>query len=160
MKRRSALPESESVWNYPRPPRNEAVDWHLKVEHDNRLIAETRNGMRVLETSHPPCFYFPPDDVDFSLLQPSDSRTFCEWKGQACYWHLKTANGLIEDVCWAYPAPKQKALRNYVSFYARSVNGCFVEGERVMPRQGDFYGGWITRWVKGPFKGGPETRGW
>ena len=160
MKSESTLPDSESVWDYPRPPLIESIDWHLKVEHDNHVIAETRSGLRVLETSHPPCYYFPPDDVDFSVLQPSSTKTFCEWKGQARYWHIQTDSGLIEDACWAYPDPADERIRNCVSFYARSVNGCFVAGERVMPQQGDFYGGWITGWVKGPFKGGPGTRGW
>ena len=75
MKTKSTLPDAESVWDYPRPPLIESIDWHLKVEHDNHVIAETRSGLRVLETSHPPCYYFPPDDVDFSILQPSSTRT-------------------------------------------------------------------------------------
>ena len=127
MTTRTALPDSESVWDYPRPPRIEQIDWHLEVEHDNRTIAETRSGLRVLETSHPPCFYFPSDDVDFSVLRPSATRTFCEWKGHARYWHLETSTGLIEDACWAYPEPTDDRIRDCVSFYARSVNGCFVE---------------------------------
>ncbi|MFN2333637.1 MAG: DUF427 domain-containing protein [Wenzhouxiangellaceae bacterium] len=154
------LPESESVWDYPRPPRIEAIDWPLRVEHQGRIVAETRSGLRVLETSHPPCFYFPPLAVNFEYLQPSPSRTFCEWKGQARYWHLQSGSGVIEDACWAYPDPIDDRLRDFVSFYARKVNGCFVADERVQPQQGDFYGGWILSWVKGPFKGGPGTRSW
>jgi len=155
-----ALPESESVWDYPRPPRIERIDWPLKVVHDGRVVARTENGLRVLETSHPPCFYFPPEDVDFDLLEPSDSRTFCEWKGQARYWNIQGRNGPIKDACWAYPDPVDRSIADCVSFYARRVDECFVAGERVEPQEGDFYGGWITSWVRGPFKGGPGTRGW
>jgi uncharacterized protein (DUF427 family) len=154
------VPARESVWDYPRPPRIEAIDWHLKVEHAGRVLADTRSGVRVLETSHPPCYYFPPDDVDFARLEPSPTRTFCEWKGRARYWHLRADAGLVEDACWAYPDPADDAIRGFVSFYARSVDACFVAGERVEPQEGDFYGGWITSWVEGPFKGGPGTRGW
>ncbi|MDT8409380.1 MAG: DUF427 domain-containing protein [Wenzhouxiangellaceae bacterium] len=157
---KTELPESESVWDYPRPPRIESIDWPLKVEHDGETLAHTTSGLRILETSHPPCFYFPPEGVDFSRLQPSRTKTFCEWKGQARYWHLQSGEGLIEDACWAYPDPSDDRIRDFVSFYARKVNGCFVAGERVQPQQGDFYGGWILSWVKGPFKGGPGTRGW
>ncbi|MDT8439567.1 MAG: DUF427 domain-containing protein [Wenzhouxiangellaceae bacterium] len=155
-----AIPKTESVWDYPRPPRIEAVDWHLKVEHDGRVVAETRSGVRVLETSHPPCFYFPPADVDFSRLVPSDLRTFCEWKGQARYWHLEGNNGRIENACWVYPDASDERIKDFVSFYAGRVDACFVAGERIKPQAGDFYGGWITCWVTGPFKGGPGTRGW
>jgi len=154
------VPTSESVWDYPRPPRIEPIPWPLKVEHDGRVLAKTDSGVRVLETSHPPCFYFPPDHVDFSRLVASDTRTFCEWKGQARYWHLHGEDGLVRDVCWAYPDPVDASIRDHVSFYAGRVHACFVAGERVKPQEGDFYGGWILDWVKGPFKGGPGTRGW
>ncbi len=155
-----ALPASESVWDYPRPPRIEMINWPLKVEHEAQVLAATDSGIRVLETSHPPCFYFPPDSVDFSRLLSSDTRTFCEWKGQARYWHLQGESGLIRDACWAYPDPVDARLRDHVSFYAGRVAACFVAGERVKPQEGDFYGGWILSWVSGPFKGGPGTRGW
>ncbi len=155
-----SLPASESVWDYPRPPAIEPVAWQLAVIQDGQLLASTCEGVRVLETSHPPCFYFPPEAVDFSRLVPSATRTFCEWKGQACYWHLETAAGRVEDACWAYPDPAEPVLRDRVSFYARRVEACFVSGERVVPQEGDYYGGWILSWVTGPFKGGPGTRGW
>ena len=152
--------KQESVWDYPRPPVIERVDWHLVVEHAGRKLADSTRGVRILETSHPPCFYFPPDDVDFERLVPSPTRTFCEWKGQARYWHLKTDDGLIEDVAWTYPDPVDDMIRDFVSFYAGRVDACFVDGERVQAQEGDFYGGWILSWVRGPFKGGPGTRGW
>lgn len=156
----SKPPERESVWDYPRPPRIERIDWHLQVVQDGQVLAETRNGVRVLETSHPPCFYFPPDAVDFGRFEPSDTQTFCEWKGRARYWHLRTGAGLVRDVCWAYPDPIDDLIRDHLSFYAGRVEACFVAGQRVQPQAGDFYGGWILPWVVGPFKGGPGTRGW
>lgn len=154
------IPDSESVWDYPRPPRIERIDWHLLVEQDGQVLAETRSGVRILETSHPPCFYFPPDSVDFSRLEPSDTRTFCEWKGQARYWHLRTQDGLVRDACWAYADPVDEQIKDHLSFYAGRVDACYVAGECVQPQDGDFYGGWILAWVRGPFKGGPGTRGW
>ncbi len=160
MQYKTPIPVSESVWDYPRPPRIERIDWPLKVVHDGRTLAETRRGVRALETSHPPCFYFPPEDVDFDRLEASSSKTFCEWKGRARYWHLRSDGGRIDDACWAYPEPIDEAIRDCVSFYARRVDACYVAGEQVQPQDGDFYGGWVTRWVRGPFKGGPGTRGW
>jgi len=136
------------------------VDWHLKIEQDGLVIAETRSAVRVLETSHPPCFYLPPDDINFDRLEPSPSRTFCEWKGSARYWHLKTEDGLVNDAAWAYADPVDPIIKDHLSFYAGRVEACYVNGERVVAQEGDFYGGWILSWVKGPFKGGPGTRGW
>jgi hypothetical protein len=95
-----------------------------------------------------------------SRLEPSPTRTFCEWKGQARYWSLKTADGLVRDAAWAYSDPIDPLIKDHVSFYAGRVEACYVNGERVVPQEGDFYGGWILSWVKGPFKGGPGTRGW
>ncbi|MEN1729759.1 MAG: DUF427 domain-containing protein [Pseudomonadota bacterium] len=154
-----SIPE-ESVWDYPRPPRIERVAWTLKVEQDGEVLAASDQGVRVLETSHPPCFYLPPDSINFERLEPSPTRTFCEWKGTARYWSLKTSAGLIRDVAWGYPDPVNSLIKDHLSFYASRVDACFVEGERVVPQEGDFYGGWILSWVKGPFKGGPGTRGW
>ncbi len=154
------LPSAECVWDYPRPPKIERIDWPLRVVHQDQVLAETDQAFRVLETSHPPCYYFPANSVVFACLVPSETRTFCEWKGQARYWHLQTNEQLIEDICWAYPSPRDRRLADHVSFYAGRVDACYVAGERVQPQAGDFYGGWITSWVQGPFKGGPGTRGW
>jgi len=157
----------ESVWDYPRPPRLEKTPSALRVEHRGVVIAETRRGLRVLETSHPPVFYFPPEDVRMELLQPSEARrSFCEFKGVAAYWNLVMGDGsevvTVPDVAWSYPEPTATfaPLRHHLAFYASRVDACFVDGERVQAQAGDFYGGWITSRVRGPFKGAPGTRGW
>ena len=152
----------ESVWDYPRPPRIERNTRSLEVVHEGRTIAATRAGVRLLETSHPPCFYFPPDDVDWSQLVESATTTFCEFKGVARYWSLKTDDGRMADVAWSYPDPSadQAELAGLVSFYAGRVDACHVDGEQVQAQRGTYYGGWITANIRGPFKGGPGTFGW
>jgi uncharacterized protein (DUF427 family) len=158
-----AGPGQESVWDYPRPPRLERTDVHLRVELGGRVIAETRRGFRILETSHPPTYYFPPEDVDASVLVPNDAReTNCEWKGRARYFDLVVDGRRIERAAWAYPDPSEgsEAIRDHAAFYAGRVDACFVDDERVTPQPGDFYGGWITSRVVGPFKGGPGSMGW
>lgn len=159
----------ESVWDYPRPPRLEPTPSHLRVSHRGVLIAETRRGMRVLETSHPPVFYIPPEDTRMDLLRPSQARrSFCEFKGVAMYWTLEVpgAGGnnpdMVEDVAWSYPEPSPgfAPLRDFLAFYASRVDECTVDGEHVQAQAGDFYGGWIISRVSGPFKGAPGTRGW
>ena len=159
----------ESVWDYPRPPRLEATRSELRVVHRGIVIAETRRGQRIVETSHPPVFYLPPQDVRMDLLRPSEARrSFCEFKGIAMYWTLELAEVgggetvTVEDVAWSYPKPSPAfaPIRDFLAFYASRVDECAVDGERVQAQPGDFYGGWITSRVSGPFKGAPGTRGW
>ncbi len=158
----------ESVWDYPRPPKLEQIRNHLHVMHGGVVLAETTNAVRVLETSHPPVYYIPPADVATEFLEPSArGRSYCEFKGFATYWNISLL-GLDGKPCssqnaaWSYgnPSPAFSALRDYLAFYATKVDECSVDAERVYPQPGDFYGGWITTWVKGPFKGAPGTLGW
>jgi len=152
----------ESVWDYPRPPRAEAMDEHVVVEFAGRTVADTRSAVRVLETSHPPVYYVPLEDCDRELLVPSSRRTFCEFKGHAAYFSLQVGERRSEDAAWYYPdpVPAFELLRGWVAFYPSRVDACFVDGERVRSQEGDFYGGWITERIVGPFKGGPGTWGW
>jgi uncharacterized protein (DUF427 family) len=156
--------QQESVWDYPRPPRLEATVNHLRVVHAGIVVAETRRGMRILETSHPPVYYFPPNDVATKVLRPSArGGSFCEFKGVASYWDLVTeGRPPLPGVAWSYATPSTAyaALRDYFAFYATMVDECWVDEERVLAQPGNFYGGWITSHVKGPFKGAPGTMGW
>jgi uncharacterized protein (DUF427 family) len=155
----------ESVWDYPRPPRVEASSRHLTIVHRGVTVADTSRSLRILETSHPPVYYIPQADIAMQWLRPSARRaSFCEFKGVATYWSLEVpgAAGAVEDVAWSYaqPSPGYAAIKDCLAFYANCVDECTVDGERVMPQPGDFYGGWITSHVKGPFKGAPGTLGW
>jgi uncharacterized protein (DUF427 family) len=155
-------PGQESVWDYPRPPRLESTSSRLVVEHAGVVVADTRGGLRVLETSQPPAFYLPPHDVVMAHLRPSTHRTFCEWKGQATYFDLIVGDRVAAEAAWTYrrPNPAFAALADHVAFYPQRVDACFVDGERVSANEGGFYGGWITSKVVGPFKGGPGTALW
>lgn len=151
-------PGQESVWDYPRPPAVVSFDGEVRVVHAGRVVARTTRAVRVLETSQPPAFYLPPDDVDLTRLTRAAGRSWCEWKGPATYWALDG----VPDVAWSYeaPTPGFEAIRDHVAFYAQHVDECWVSDERVLPNPGNFYGGWITSTVVGPFKGGPGTLGW
>lgn len=155
-------PDQESVWDYPRPPRLEPVAERLRVVFAGETIAETTHGFRVLETSHPPVYYIPPGDVRRDLLIPAAVRSFCEFKGVAEYWSIQAKGALAEKAGWSYPDPTSHFLpiKDHLAFYASRVDDCWVGEERVEPQAGDFYGGWITSRVVGPFKGPPGTRGW
>lgn len=152
----------ESVWDFPRPAIAQLVTSHLKIIHRGLIIAETRRGVRTLETSHPPSYYFPPEDVAMKFLSVSDNRSLCEWKGNAKYFDLTLNGEVLRDVAWTYPNPTQSfhILQNHIAFYAAPFDECFVDGEKVVPQPGGFYGGWITSKLAGPFKGIPGSSFW
>ena len=162
MKRGPIQPGQESVWDYPRPPRLEPVSKRVRVEFNGRVIASTNRAYRVLETSHPPGWYLPPEDVRMDLLRPTSRSSACEFKGQASYFHVSGGGRERREAAWTYlrPLPGYEAIAGYIAFYPGRVDEALVDGERVLPQAGDFYGGWITSEVTGPFKGGPATRGW
>ena len=152
-------PGQESVWDYPRPPRVEADTRLVEVKAGDVTLASTRRALRVLETASPPGFYLPADDVDRSQLQRVPGRSLCEWKGAASYWSL--ADAASPSVAWTYDDPLAAfaALRGCFAFYASRI-ACYVDGERVTPQPGGFYGGWVTREIVGPMKGEPGTGHW
>lgn len=155
-------PGQESVWDYPRPPRLEDCSKHIQILFNGVTIADTRQAKRVLETSHPPVYYIPPDDIQQDYLVSSPRTTFCEWKGRGAYYSLVVGDKRLEDGAWYYPDPTPAfiSMKNYVAFYPAPMDGCYVDGEKVTPQPGNFYGGWITHDIVGPFKGGPGTWGW
>ena len=153
---------SESVWDYPRPPRVEPCTTEARVESSGRVIAQSRHAVRVLETSHPPGIYIPAEDCNGDLLRPSATVTVCEFKGVASYVDLVVDDQIVADVAWVYREPRAgyEAIRDHYSFYPGRVDACYLGDEKVTPQEGGFYGGWITASITGPFKGGPGTRGW
>jgi uncharacterized protein (DUF427 family) len=126
------------------------------------VVADSARAMRVLETSHPPSWYVPPQDVHLELLTGTRRTTVCEWKGQATYWTLRVGGLESVDVAWSYPSPYAAfaTITDYIAFYPGRVDACYVDEERVSAQPGGFYGGWITSDVVGPFKGDPGTAGW
>jgi len=154
----------ESVWDYPRPPLLERSARRVTIEYGGAVLVDTTDALRVLETSHPPVYYVHASDVSAGALEPSPARgTLCEWKGMASYFEVVGADGRrAERAAWGYPSPSPgyEALRGCVAFYRAAMDACMLDGERVQAQAGDFYGGWITAEIVGPFKGAPGTRGW
>jgi len=152
----------ESVWDYPRPPRFESTSRHVRVELAGVTLADTRSAFRVLETSHPPVYYLPPRDIAMQYLCESERSSYCEWKGRAGYYSAVVGDTRVEHAAWFYPDPTPafQPIRNFIAFYPGLLDGCYVDGERVESQPGDFYGGWITSDLVGPFKGGSGSQGW
>jgi uncharacterized protein (DUF427 family) len=153
-------PGQESVWDYTRPPTVQPCDRQVVVEVGGQTLARSTTAYRVMETASPPGFYIPENDVDWDKLAPAAGSSVCEWKGAASYWRLASQPAGIA-VGWSYPDPISdfKILKDYISFYPGRVD-CYVDGEKVRPQPGEFYGGWITEDVVGPFKGERGTGHW
>lgn len=156
------VPGNESVWDYPRPPRLEPVDRRIRIVFAGVTVADTTAGYRVLETSHPPNYYLPPDAFLDGTLVRTGRASYCEWKGEAHYYDLVGGGRTAPDVAWGYdhPSPGFAAIAGYVAVYAGPMDACTVGDRQVTPQPGGFYGGWITDDVTGPFKGGPGSNGW
>lgn len=162
MKRIEPKSGQESVWNYPRPPRLERTNKNLKIIFNGETIAETTGAFRVLETSHPPVYYFPPENVRMEFFTAKSNSSFCEWKGAANYYDLRVGGKSVGNAAWFYPNPTEAfaEIKNHLAFYPSKMDACYVDDELVKSQEGDFYGGWITKDIVGPFKGGAGTWGW
>lgn len=153
----------ESVWDYPRPPAIERVEWRVRVVHRGETIADAPWAYRILETSQPPAYYVAPSFVDQARLRPSTHRTFCEWKGTASYADIVTSDGTtVPNAAWSYDpiTPAYADAAGFWAFYAQTLDECWIDDEQVGSNPGNFYGGWVTSNVKGPFKGAPGTAHW
>jgi uncharacterized protein (DUF427 family) len=155
-------PGQESVWDYPRPPSAEVTGRRIEITLGGRMIARTTRAVRVCETSHPPVFYVPREDVDPAVLERATGSSWCEFKGTATYWDVVVDGTRHSSVAWSYEEPTAgyQQLRGALAFYPSRVDAATVDGEPVRAQAGDFYGGWITAEVVGPFKGEAGTRGW
>lgn len=156
-------PGEESVWSYSRPPKLERESRRIRIVFGGETIAETDAAWRVLETSHPPVYYLPRDCFLDGVLQPAPGSSLCEWKGQARYWDVVASDGTVAARAgWSYPSPVDRfaPIAGHVAVYCAPMDACYVGDEQATPQPGGFYGGWITSWVKGPFKGGPGSWGW
>ena len=155
-------PGQQSVWDYPRPPRVESEPRQVRIVFGGITIATSTSALRVLETSHPPGIYVPMSDLVEGVLVPAPGTSYCEWKGVAGYFDVVTTAATAVAAAWYYPEPTPgyEMIADHVSVYPARMEACFLGDELVTPQGGDFYGGWITSDVVGPFKGGPGTRGW
>ena len=155
-------PGQESVWDYPRPAILQDTNKHIKVIFNGIVLAETTKAKRVLETSHPPSYYIPTEDIKTEYLIATSRKSVCEWKGRSEYYDISLGGKYVNNAAWRYiqPTPNFKSIQQYYSFYPILMDACYVNDELVKPQAGGFYGGWITADVVGPFKGEPGTNWW
>jgi len=159
-------PGEESVWDYPRPPMIDDAPAAVRITLEGHILAETTRAKRIKETASPPTVYINPDDCNFTLLKEAPGVSICEWKGKAQYFDIHLPSGThVRQAAWSYPDPFENIIKgmdqlaDWICFYPSKAE-CYVGDERVRPQPGQFYGGWVTAQIKGPFKGEPGTGGW
>ena len=115
----------------------------------------------MLETSHPPTYYFPPGDILPGSLVPGRAGASANGRARRATstWSAGT-RGAARRLELPRADPAFAAIRGHVAFHPALVDACWVGDERAAPQEGGFYGGWITSRVVGPFKGGPGSMGW
>ena len=152
----------ESVWDFPRPPRVETVPWRIRVVHGDQLIVDAPEVVRVLETSQAPAYYVAFEHIADEFLRENPHHTYCEWKGVAAYADVVVGDRVATRAAWTYPEPTRgfEPIAGHWAFYAQTLDECWVDDERVLPNDGNFYGGWVTAQVQGPVKGAPGTLHW
>lgn len=152
----------ESVWDYPRPPRLEPTNKRIQIIFNGEVIADTTKAYRFLETSHPPTYYIPSEDINMEFIQRDQGGSLCEWKGQATYYTVVVHSKKAVRAAWSYhnPSPDFIEIKNCYAFYVEPMDSCHVDGEKVQPQPGHFYGGWVTSEIVGPFKGEPGSWLW
>jgi uncharacterized protein (DUF427 family) len=150
--------KQESVWDYPRPPKVEMTTKKVQVVFNDTVIAETTHAVRVLQTGHPPVYYIPREDVQMKYLTATSKNSTCEFKGTSYYYDVKVGSKTVAAAGWSYPEPTKgyEAIKDYLAFYPRMMDACYVDGERVTPEPGQYFGGWVTSDIVGPFEGEPK----
>ena len=131
------LEEEDRALGHPRDP-FKRIDVrrslrHVVVQADGVLLAESTRPALLFETLRPVRYYLPADDVRLDLLEPSDTRSVCAYKGEARYWAVERDGSLV-DVAWSYPQPLSDArdVVDMVCFLDRQVD-VTVDGRPLEP---------------------------
>jgi uncharacterized protein (DUF427 family) len=89
-----------------------------------RIVADTRAALTLREASYAPVQYVPRNDVDMTLLQPTDHATYCPYKGEASYFSIPVGGDRSANAVWSYDAPYEavSAIKGHLAFYPDRVD--------------------------------------
>jgi uncharacterized protein (DUF427 family) len=125
--------EEEEIYTHPRDPHTRvdilASSRHIRVEIDGVTVAESANARLLFETGLPTRYYLPKTAVRQDLLEPSETKTRCPYKGEASYHSARIGGTLHEDIAWYYntPLPESQKVAGLIAFYDEKVD-TFVDG--------------------------------
>ncbi|KAB5528799.1 hypothetical protein GE09DRAFT_396383 [Coniochaeta sp. 2T2.1] len=104
----------------------------VRIEVDGVVVARSTNNVFLHETSLRTRYYLSPTSIlDWSMLVPSATSTFCPYKGEASYYHLKVGGNEIKDAIWyyTYPTAESAVIQNRLCFYNEKVT-VYVDGKK------------------------------
>jgi uncharacterized protein (DUF427 family) len=120
--------EDEQVRGHPRDPYHRIDTYRttrpVRVSVDDETVAESTRALALYESGLPPRFYLPAEDVRTDLLERSETKTRCAYKGVASYWHVRAGGVLHEDLAWTYGEPERDGspIRGLICFFNERVN--------------------------------------
>jgi len=102
----------------------EANPARVTVSVAGRVVADTRRALTLREASYRPVQYIPRKDVDMTLLEPSEHRTYCPYKGNCTYYSIPLGGPRSVNAVWIYEAPYEAvaAIKDHVAFYPDRVD--------------------------------------
>lgn len=136
--------EDEEMFVHARDPHKRidivAGSRRVRIEVDGTEVAESGRCLLLSEPRLPARWYLPLADVRLGLLSPSDTVTYCPYKGRAEYWHVRSGGEVNQDLAWGYRYPVRESapIAGHVCFFAEKVD-TFVDGV-LQPRP-------VTRFV-------------
>jgi uncharacterized protein (DUF427 family) len=92
---------------------------HVTVRVNGELVADTHGALTLQESTYPAVLYIPLDDVVAERLTPSDTETYCPFKGDASYYNVTAGDSTVDDAIWTYvkPYPAVAQIAGHVAFY-------------------------------------------
>ena len=144
-----------------RAPRVEVVEWRIR-SCTPVPSSSTPAVVRVLETSQAPAYYVAFEHVADQFLRRTTTAATASGRASRRTPTSSSAPDRAPRPAWSYaePTPGFEPLIGHWAFYAQALDECWVDDERVLPNDGNFYGGWVTSNVHGPIKGAPGTLHW
>ncbi|EAR21182.1 hypothetical protein NB231_00635 [Nitrococcus mobilis Nb-231] len=105
----------------------------VRAKYAGQTLLDTRRGKLLHETGLLPQLYVPRQDARFDMLEATDRKTHCPFKGDACYWSVRVGERAVQNAVWAYPQPSEAAawLRDYIAVYWATMDAWFDEDEAV-----------------------------
>jgi uncharacterized protein (DUF427 family) len=126
--------EDEQVFVHARDPHKRvdvlASTRHIRVMLAGEVVANSKRPTLLFETSLPTRYYLPREDVRMELLEPTESKTRCPYKGKAVYWSVRVGDQVWQDAVWSYPDPIAACakIKDLLCFYNERVD-TYVDGE-------------------------------
>jgi len=119
----------------------EPVPRRIRGLIDGVAVIDSRAARMLHENGRLPIYLFPRDEVRTDLLEPSETRTASENKGEARWWHLRAAGGLVEDAAWEWhaPAPDAPPLEGLLGFRWDALARWMEEDEEAVVHARDPY---------------------